>query len=182
MHSEGPCAPFAHMCWARWDANHCRVSSSCALGALSGASCVWAVGYAWFLHRLLCGPGLFNPNSHFPIDVVWCKRQSTNPPGNPPGDPPGENLYSKLAACIHRIVSLAERSKALRSGRSLFGGVGSNPTGDTFSNFHILEQSFYDVSLALVHTSTYRDGMTLYVLVQGSNVCTLVHTGMECMY
>ena len=28
------------------------------------------------------------------------------------------------------IVSLAERSKALHSGRSLFGGVGLNPTGD----------------------------------------------------
>ena len=39
------------------------------------------------------------------------------------------NIFCKFWAFVNTIAVLAEWSKALRSGRSIFGCVGSNPTG-----------------------------------------------------
>src|SRR4029434_5713530 len=48
---------------------------------------------------------------------------------------------------------MAERSKALRSGRSLSGGVGSNPTSD--NTFIVLADKGQPVSSKMLFTSTF---------------------------
>src|SRR4029434_1980675 len=44
--------------------------------------------------------------------------------------PPSADQHAWSCSCHPVQVRMAERSKALRSGRSLSGGVGSNPTSD----------------------------------------------------
>ena len=64
--------------------------------------------------------GIFSPFQKFSFFVVYCAATTIN------------NIHTLRELCCFdhkQIAVLAEWSKALRSGRSIFGCVGSNPTG-----------------------------------------------------
>ena len=63
------------------------------------------------------------------------KRRLFTPPkeNQPARSPPVTGYEPPRRAAPSLDDGMAERSKALRSGRSLFGGVGSNPTLTTFA-------------------------------------------------
>ena len=61
----------------------------------------------------------------------WSSGRMAPCHGVGPGSIPGSRTFVGIMIARGEV---AERSKALRQGRNLFGGVGSNPTLVTFSN------------------------------------------------